>query len=126
MRGTPRFWTVLAAISGFVGVAAGAFAAHGVQDPGARELLRTGSTYELVHALAALACPGLAAAGAARARLAPGFFVVGTVLFSGSLYALAFGAPRIVGVITPFGGLAFLAGWALLAWAAATSPQTAA
>jgi uncharacterized membrane protein YgdD (TMEM256/DUF423 family) len=56
--------------------------------------------------------------GARRARFAPAFFLSGVVLFSGSLYALALGAPRIVGAITPFGGLLFLAGWAILAWAA--------
>ncbi len=127
MSGATRLWTILAALSGFVGVAAGAFAAHGMHDPTGRELLRTGSTYELIHALAALACPGLAAAGMVRVRLAPACFIVGTLLFSGSLYALAFGAPKLTGVITPFGGLAFLAGWAVLAWAAVTAPrQTAA
>jgi len=59
-----------------------------------------------------------------RARFAPAWFLAGTLLFCGSLYALAFGAPRIVGIVTPFGGLAFMAGWAVLAWAAATSPRT--
>ena len=120
MRWTPRLWTSLAAISGFVAVAAGAFAAHGVQDPTAKELLRTGSTYELAHALVVLACAPLVAA-VPRARLAPAWFLAGSLLFSGSLYALALGAPRIVGAVTPFGGVAFLIGWAVLAWAAATS-----
>jgi uncharacterized membrane protein YgdD (TMEM256/DUF423 family) len=50
----------------------------------------------------------------------PGLFLGGTVLFSGSLYALAFGAPPLMGMVTPFGGLAFLAGWLLLAWRAGT------
>jgi uncharacterized membrane protein YgdD (TMEM256/DUF423 family) len=122
MRWT-RLWATLAAISGFIAVAAGAFAAHGVRDPMGRELLRTGSTYEFMHALATLACVALAGA-MPRARFAPAFFLGGTLLFSGSLYALAFGAPRMVGIVTPFGGLAFLAGWAVLAWAAATSPQS--
>jgi uncharacterized membrane protein YgdD (TMEM256/DUF423 family) len=126
MRWTRRVWTTLAALSGLVAVAAGAFAAHGVTDPTARELLRTGSTYEFIHALATLACAGLAATAMPRARLAPAWFLAGTLLFSGSLYALAFGAPRLVGVVTPFGGLAFMAGWGVLAWAAATSAQTAA
>ena len=125
MRWTRRVWTTLAAVSGFIAVAAGAFAAHGVQDPTARELLRTGSTYEFMHALASLACAALAATAMPRARFAPAWFLGGTLLFSGSLYALAFGAPRIVGVITPIGGLCFLAGWAVLAWAAASSAQTA-
>ena len=123
MRWTRPLWTSLAAISGFIAVAAGAFAAHGIADPAAKELLRTGSTYELAHALAVLACAALTGAGMPRARLAPAWFLVGSLLFSGSLYALALGAPRLVGAITPFGGLAFLVGWAVLAWAAATSPR---
>jgi uncharacterized membrane protein YgdD (TMEM256/DUF423 family) len=113
-----RAWLTLAALAGFVCVAAGAFAAHGISDPRAQELLRTGSLYSFVHVLATLACVPLIQAGAARARFAPPLFLGGTLLFSGSLFALALGAPRIVGVVTPFGGLAFLAGWLVLAWAA--------
>ena len=119
-------WVRLAAASGFLGVAAGAFAAHGMTDPRAQELLRTGATYELAHALAALLAAVLAGLGAARARWAAGLFLAGSVLFSGSLYALAFGAPRLTGVVTPVGGLCFLAGWALLAWAAGGLRQAAA
>ena len=122
MRWTQRHWTSLAALSGFIAVAAGAFAAHGVTDPGAKELLRTGSTYELAHALATLLCAALVT-GMPRARLAPAWFLGGSLLFSGSLYALALGASHIVGAVTPFGGLAFLVGWAVLAWAAATSAR---
>ncbi len=125
MRWTPRLWASLASISGFIAVAAGAFAAHGVADPTAKELLRTGATYELAHALATLVCAALVA-GMPRARLAPAWFLGGSLLFSGSLYALALGAPRIVGLVTPFGGLAFLVGWTVLAWAAATSKASAA
>ena len=102
----------LAAVAGFLCVAAGAFAAHGMTDPKAQELLRTGSLYGFVHVLATFAAAPL------RARWAPPLFLGGVLLFSGSLFALAFGAPRIVGAITPVGGLAFLAGWATLAWAA--------
>ena len=118
MRWTRRLWMTLAAASGFVSVAAGAFAAHGLTDPGARELMRTGSTYEFMHAMATLACATFMQVGAQRARFAPAPFLTGSVLFSGSLYALALGAPRVVGIVTPFGGLLFLAGWATLAWAA--------
>lgn len=107
----------LAALAGFVCVAAGAFAAHGMSDPKAQELLRTGSLYGFVHVLATFACLPLTQAGAARARFAPPFFLAGVLLFSGSLFALAFGAPRLMGAVTPFGGLGFLAGWAALAWA---------
>ena len=107
----------LAALSSLISVAAGAFAAHGLADPGVKELVRTGSTYEMTHALATLACGALVGA-MPRARYAPAFFLAGSALFSGSLYALALGAPQIVGAVTPFGGLLFLAGWAVLAWAA--------
>lgn len=112
-NGSP--WVRLAAISGLVSVAAGAFAAHAAKDPGARELLRTGATYEVTHALAALAAVALGRQGGRGAGLAPALFLGGTVLFSGSLYALALGAPRIVGAITPIGGLGFIAGWAVFA-----------
>jgi len=119
MAWSPRVWLTLAALAGFVSVAVGAFAAHGVTDPKAQELLRTGSQYAAIHALATLACAVLVRVGAERAQIAPGFFLAGVVLFSGSLYALAAGAPRWVGAITPVGGVAFLAGWAALAWATA-------
>jgi uncharacterized membrane protein YgdD (TMEM256/DUF423 family) len=117
MRWTRGSWTTLAALSGFLGVAFGAFAAHGLTDPKAAEVMRTGSTYELAHALATLACAAMVPF-APRARFAPAFFLGGSLLFSGSLYALALGAPHWIGIVTPFGGLAFLAGWAVLVWAA--------
>jgi uncharacterized membrane protein YgdD (TMEM256/DUF423 family) len=113
-------WLRLAAVSGFVSVAVGAFAAHGVSDPVAKELLHTGSTYEAIHALATLAC-GIFAGR--RVGVAAALFLAGSVLFCGSLYALAAGAPRLVGAITPLGGLGFLAGWAVLAWAAGAEKE---
>ena len=115
---TRRNWITLAALGGFVSVAVGAFAAHGVTDPVARELLKTGALYGFMHSLATFACASFLQIGARRARFAPALFLPGVVLFSGSLYALAFGAPRWIGAITPFGGLLFLAGWLTLAWAA--------
>ena len=125
MRWTRRLWMTLAALSGFVSVAAGAFAAHGLTDH-ASEVMRTGATYEFMHAMATFACATFMQIGALRARFAPAFFLSGTVLFSGSLYALALGAPRWTGIVTPFGGLLFLAGWAVLAWAARSVDQPAA
>jgi uncharacterized membrane protein YgdD (TMEM256/DUF423 family) len=113
-----RNWLTLAAVGGFASVAFGAFGAHGVSDPRAQELLLTGALYGFVHSLAIIACAAVAQAGGARARFAPAFFAAGLLLFSGSLYALALGAPRAVGILTPFGGLSFLIGWAVLAWAA--------
>ena len=113
-----RYWMALAALSGFVAIAVGAFATHGVHDPGAKELLKTGAQYGFMHSIATFACATFMQIGARRARFAPAMFLPGTLLFSGSLYALALGAPRWVGAITPLGGLLFLAGWATLAWAA--------
>ena len=113
-----RNWLSLAAAGAFLSVAFGAFAAHGVTDPQAQELLRTGSLYGFIHCLATFASAALMQMGARRARFAPAFFLAGAVLFSGSLYAMALGAPRGLGAVTPIGGLCFLAGWAVLAWAA--------
>jgi uncharacterized membrane protein YgdD (TMEM256/DUF423 family) len=96
----------------------GAFAAHGIADPAAKEWLKTGAQYEFMHAMATLACATFMQVGAWRARRAPAFFLIGTVLFSGSLYAMALGAPKMVAIVTPFGGLLFLTGWLLLAWSA--------
>lgn len=124
MRG-PALVVRLAALSGFLAVAFGAFAAHGARDARAAELLHTGSLYQMTHALAVfgwLAVRQVSKNGAGgKADLtAPVLFLSGTVLFSGSLYALAFDAPRILGMVTPFGGLCFLAGWLLLARRAGT------
>jgi uncharacterized membrane protein YgdD (TMEM256/DUF423 family) len=113
-----RSWLTLAAAGGFLSVAFGAFAAHGIADPRGQELLRTGSLYGFIHSLATFASAALLQMGAPRARFAPAFFLSGVVLFSGSLYAMALGAPRWLGAVTPIGGLCFLAGWAVLAWAA--------
>lgn len=108
----------LAAVSGFLAVAFGAFAAHGAKDARAAELLHTGSLYQMTHALAVFGWLAVHKAGGKTGLMTPALFLVGTVLFSGSLYALAFGAPRILGMVTPFGGLCFLTGWLLLAWRA--------
>ncbi|HWW64723.1 MAG TPA: DUF423 domain-containing protein [Sphingomonadaceae bacterium] len=99
----------LAALSGAVAVAAGAFAAHGTSGRAA-EWLRTGGSYQLVHAVAAIAV-----LQAAKARIVPWLFVLGSALFAGTLYAMAFGAPRWLGAVTPIGGIAMIAGWLWLA-----------
>ena len=110
----------LAALSGFLAVAFGAFAAHGAKDARAAELLHTGALYQMTHALAVFGWLAARKAGGKAGLWTPGLFLGGGVLFSGSLYALAFGAPRVVGLVTPFGGLCFLAGWLLLAWRVGT------
>jgi uncharacterized membrane protein YgdD (TMEM256/DUF423 family) len=113
-----RLWIRLAALSGLVAVAAGAFAAHSVTDAVPRYWLRTGANYEAIHALAVLAVAALFPVGTRRAGWPAALFLLGSLFFSGSLYAMALGGPRWLGVVTPLGGLLFLAGWAMLAWAA--------
>jgi len=116
-------WLLVAAINGFLAVAAGAFGAHGLQDrldPHATQVFETGARYHMYHALA-IGLSALAARNAAAAptaNVASAFFLAGIVLFSGSLYLLALTGARGLGLAAPFGGLSFLAGWAALAWAA--------
>ncbi|HYD98553.1 MAG TPA: DUF423 domain-containing protein [Alphaproteobacteria bacterium] len=114
---------IFAGLSGALAVALGAWAAHGLEarfGVRAAELVRLGSQYQLVHALALLAALALAGQGAGRraARVAAGGFMLGSVLFCGALYALAFGLPRGFGAVAPLGGLAFIAGWLALAFCA--------
>lgn len=104
---------VAAALMGLLAVAAGAFAAHGFSSGGntrAAELVATGSRYQMWHALAVMAVAALGLDG----RAASIAFLAGSLLFSGSLYALAFGAPTWVALLTPIGGTLFLVGWAFL------------
>ncbi len=109
-----RIWLVIAALGGAASVVAGALAAHLADDPKAAELLRTGALYGMVHAAALLAVVAIAARRLA-VRVAGWSFAVGIVLFSGSLFALAAGAARWLGWVTPFGGVALIVGWAALA-----------
>jgi uncharacterized membrane protein YgdD (TMEM256/DUF423 family) len=117
-----RTFVLLGALAGFIGVALGAFGAHGLRSRLAPEMLavfETGVRYQMYHAFALLALGGLAPAVAGRlATIAGWSFVVGIVLFSGSLYLLALTDVRGLGAVTPIGGLAFLIGWACLAFAA--------
>jgi uncharacterized membrane protein YgdD (TMEM256/DUF423 family) len=112
-----RLLLALAALYGLVAVAAGAFATHaltGSLAPRALGHIETAARYQMWHALAILAAVALGP----WARPAGWLFALGALLFSGSLYALALGAPRQLAWVTPLGGLAFLAGWAVLALAA--------
>ena len=112
---------LLVGITGASAVLLGAFGAHalrGVLDARGAELWHTAVNYHAWHALALAVAAGLGRGRSGRVAMAA--FVVGIVLFSGSLYALALGAPRWIGIITPFGGLAFVAGWLALGWALRT------
>ena len=118
-----KLFVSLGALLAMLGVALGAFGAHGLKTRVAPELLTTWNTgvlYHLVHAL------GLVLIGilcqllpeAQLVRLAGWFLLSGIALFSGSLYLLVISDIRALGMITPIGGIAFLVGWALLAVAA--------
>jgi uncharacterized membrane protein YgdD (TMEM256/DUF423 family) len=110
-------WLAAAAVNGFIAVAAGAFAAHGlsgVLTPDARAIFETAARYQMYHALAL----GLCAAAPREIALPAWAFLAGIVLFCGSLYGLALTGEKAFGFVTPFGGVAFLIGWAALAWAA--------
>ena len=117
-----RTFLLLGSVAAFLGVTLGAFGAHGLRGRLSPEMLavfETGVRYHMYHAL------GLIVVALAMGRMsgwliqtAGWCFVVGIVLFSGSLYALALSGVTVLGAITPLGGLAFLAGWACLAFAA--------
>ncbi len=117
-----RLFFALGSLSGFVGVLLGAFAAHGLKSRIGADALATfeiGVRYQMYHAFALLAVGLAYAKWPGTALAASGWlFVAGTVVFSGSLYVLSFTGARWLGAITPFGGLALLAGWLCLAWAA--------
>ncbi len=114
-----RLFFILGSVSGFFGVALGAFAAHALKGRVAADLLaifETGVRYQMYHALALLA---VAWAGTrwpgTWVNVAGWLFVIGTLVFSGSLYALSLSGVRGLGAITPLGGLALLGGWLCLA-----------
>ncbi len=117
-----RIFFVLGSLFGLLGVAAGAMGAHALErrlTPDRLDTFELAARYQLYHALALLAVAWAASRWPAGAAAPAGWFMTsGILLFSGSLYALALGGPRWVAFITPFGGVAFLIGWALLAWTA--------
>ncbi|UYY77653.1 DUF423 domain-containing protein [Sphingomonas sp. R1] len=106
---------IVAALSGAMAVAAGAFGAHGASGQAA-EWLKTGGQYQLVHAVAALVALQWAARGPAA------LFVGGGLVFAGTLYLMALGLPRWLGAVTPIGGAALIVGWLWLAWLLAPKP----
>ena len=118
-----RTFLLVGALSGFVGVAFGAFGAHALRSrlsPDMLAVFETGVRYQMYHAFALFAAAWGWARWPSRAfAWAGGLFVAGIVIFSGSLYLLAFTGERWLGAVTPVGGLAFLAGWLGLARGAA-------
>ena len=114
-----RTWLVLAGINGALAVALGAVAAHALQgrlDAHARELFDTAARYHLAHALAlGLAAFAIGHGAGRSAGLAAALFLAGIVLFCGSLYVYAATAQHTFVFVTPFGGIAFIAGWIALA-----------
>lgn len=114
------FWWRVAGVVGALAVAMGAFGAHAVRDAVSEEALgwwKTGAQYHLAHALAL----ALVAAHPGQPRFAGIAFLVGIVLFSGSLYTMTLTDLRWLGAITPLGGLGFISGWLLLAFSSVNS-----
>lgn len=111
-------WMLIGAIYGLLGVAAGAFGAHALRARLSGDLLaiyRTAVEYQFWHALALLAVGLLARQAAGVWLTASGVaFTLGVLVFSGSLYILALSGIRVLGAVTPLGGLALIAGWACL------------
>ncbi len=114
----PVLW---GAVSGLLAVALGAFAAHALEtrlDADRLATFQTAADYQLVHALALIAAAWVGTVGRpVQARAAARAFLLGTLLFCGSLYLLAVTGVGWLGAITPFGGVLFLAGWLMLALA---------
>ena len=116
-----RMFLALGALSALLGVAAGAFGAHSLRERLSADMLavfETGARYQMYHAFALIAVAWAQTRWPGGLLTTSGWlFVLGTLLFSGSLYLLSLTGARWLGAITPLGGVAFLAGWFLLAWA---------
>lgn len=117
----PQTYLLWAAALGFLGVAAGAFAAHGLKPRLSAEMLaifETAVRYQMYHVAALLGTAWAIQNTSGEAALWAGrLFIAGTLIFSGSLYVLSLTGVRWLGAVTPIGGAAFLAGWVCLAWA---------
>eukprot|EP01006_Ploeotia_vitrea_P061101 TRINITY_DN77244_c0_g1_i1.p1 TRINITY_DN77244_c0_g1~~TRINITY_DN77244_c0_g1_i1.p1 ORF type:complete len:127 (+),score=1.06 TRINITY_DN77244_c0_g1_i1:28-408(+) len=118
---------VLAGLAGFSGVGLGAFGAHALKKRlvanGRLDVWQTAVQYHLLHAVALLGCYAAMKSSPTldgSMKWATRFFASGILLFSGSLYGLALGGPKILGPITPLGGLLFMAGWGSVGYSAYT------
>jgi uncharacterized membrane protein YgdD (TMEM256/DUF423 family) len=119
----PKLFLSLAALSGFLAVALGAFGAHALKskiDANMLSVYQTAVQYQFIHTLALMGVALLlmkAAPVQTSSLVMAGFaFVAGILLFSGSLYGLALGGPRWLGPVTPLGGIMFMLGWLSLFW----------
>ena len=116
-----RTFVLVGIVFAFLGVALGAFGAHGLEGrvpPRDLEIFETAVRYQMYHALALILMGWVVSRWPGDAAVVAGWaFVVGVLVFSGSLYLLVLTGARWLGAITPLGGLALLLGWAALAWA---------
>jgi uncharacterized membrane protein YgdD (TMEM256/DUF423 family) len=126
MESRTRPWLVVAGVSGALAIALGAFGAHGLESSlaeatdGAKRLgwWQTAAHYHLIHSLALVGVAWLRDDGPRRAVTVAGVaFALGVLLFSGSLYLMTVTNVRALGMVTPFGGTAFIVGWIAMAWA---------
>ncbi|MFT4542992.1 MAG: uncharacterized membrane protein YgdD (TMEM256/DUF423 family) [Planctomycetota bacterium] len=114
-------WLSIGAISGFLAVGAGAFGAHSLKDIATPEQLEwwgTAAEYHLMHSLALLAFGLFRSTRESVTQTAGYAYLFGMLVFSGTLYAMALGAPKWFGAITPIGGVALMVGWIAFARAA--------
>ena len=118
-----RFFFVSGAIAAFIAVALGAFGAHSLKtklSPDMLNIFEVGVRYHMYHAIGLLAVAwAMARWPEANLNAAGWAFIIGIVIFSGSLYVLSIYDIRWLGAVTPIGGLAFLIGWAILVWSLA-------
>jgi uncharacterized membrane protein YgdD (TMEM256/DUF423 family) len=125
----PQRFVLYGSLSALISVAAGAFGAHMLKTrlaPDHLAAFETAARYQMYHALGLFVCASLADRGWHLAPHAGRLFVIGTLLFSGSLYLIALTGITRFGMITPFGGVAFLAGWLCLvicAWPRGETPD---
>ena len=123
-----RIMIAVGAVSAMVAVGAGAFGADLLRDRLSEDLLtvfETGARYQMYHALAMVMVGVVMSRGAGAPAIWAGWlFIVGSIIFSGSLYALAITGARWWGAITPIGGICFILGWAMFAWSIWTPEAT--
>ncbi len=128
MNRQARQLITLGAINGFLAVALGAFGAHGLKAIATQQQLtwfETGTDYHMMHALAILLCGAIAIQLDSRNLPRIGYlFQTGILIFSGTLYLMALGAPTWFGAITPIGGTLLLVAWAWLAWSSLRASTT--